>query len=161
MSKSRSYTGNTKAPRTSDESFGTIIVQTRIFVLSPLKKVYDGHDKVLHQRLMALRNEMRTRASTQSTELDAYLVTSYDEHMSDQLMESDERLKFLTGYSGTTGEAVITIKSAALWVDAAFYEQADHELNCDWRIFRSGEHPTIAEWISVSVHYFVIFKYND
>ncbi|KXJ79015.1 hypothetical protein RP20_CCG001990 [Aedes albopictus] len=90
---------------------------------------------------------MRTRASTQSTELDAYLVTSYDEHMSDHLMESDERLKFLTGFTGTTGEAVVTTKSAALWVDARFYEQADFELNCDWRIFRSGEHPTISEWV--------------
>lgn len=110
-------------------------------------QVYDGHDKTLHQRLTALRNEMRTRASTQSTELDAYLVTSYDEHMSDHLMESDERLKFLTGFTGTTGEAVVTTKSAALWVDARFYEQADYELNCDWRIFRSGEHPTISEWV--------------
>uniref|UniRef100_A0A8D8AK84 Xaa-Pro aminopeptidase 2 n=1 Tax=Culex pipiens TaxID=7175 RepID=A0A8D8AK84_CULPI len=110
-------------------------------------QLYDGHDKVLHQRLQSIRNEMRTRPSTQSTEVDAYLVTSYDEHMSDHLMESDQRLKFLSGFSGNSGEAVVTGKSAALWVDARFYDQADHEVNCDWKIFRRGEHPTIGEWI--------------
>lgn len=136
----------------NDESFMVIVhnVSESLFCCFWALQVYDGHDKTLHQRLTALRNEMRTRASTQSTELDAYLVTSYDEHMSDHLMESDERLKFLTGFTGTTGEAVVTTKSAALWVDARFYEQADYELNCDWRIFRSGEHPTISEWVLVS-----------
>lgn len=111
--------------------------------------MYDGHDSMLHQRLMALRNEMRTRSSTQSVEVDAYLVTSYDEHMSDHLMEADQRLQFISGFTGKNALAVVTLMSAALWVDPRYYDQAEYELNCDWKIFRNDDRPNLAEWISV------------
>ncbi|XP_055615430.1 xaa-Pro aminopeptidase 2 isoform X2 [Toxorhynchites rutilus septentrionalis] len=111
-------------------------------------QVYDGHDSMLHQRLTTLRNEMRTRPSTQSVEVDAYLVTPYDEHMSDHLMESDQRLQFISGFTGKNAQAVVTLKSAALWVDPRYYDQAEYELNCDWRIFRNDDRPNLAEWIS-------------
>ncbi|XP_058813731.1 xaa-Pro aminopeptidase ApepP isoform X2 [Topomyia yanbarensis] len=101
----------------------------------------------LHHRLTALRNEMRTRSSTQTTEIDAYIVTTYDEHMSDQLMESDRRLKFLTGFSGP-GLAVVTIRSAALWIDRSLHLQTEHEVNCNWKIFHNDEHATVREWIA-------------
>ncbi|XP_055524696.1 xaa-Pro aminopeptidase ApepP [Wyeomyia smithii] len=101
----------------------------------------------LHHRLTALRNEMRTRSSTQTTEVDAYVITYYDDHMSDQLMESDKRLNFVTGFSGP-GMAVITLRSAALWIDKWQHEQAEQELNCNWKVFLNDEHATIREWIA-------------
>ncbi|XP_058467362.1 xaa-Pro aminopeptidase ApepP [Malaya genurostris] len=118
----------------------------RIKCLSPNReKVQDNI--TLHHRLTALRNEMRTRSSTQSTEVDAYVITSFDEHMSDQLMESDQRLKFLTGFSGL-GLAVVTTRSAALWIDRSLYQQAEHEVNCNWKIFHNEEHAAVREWIA-------------
>uniref|UniRef100_A0AAG5CW59 Xaa-Pro aminopeptidase n=1 Tax=Anopheles atroparvus TaxID=41427 RepID=A0AAG5CW59_ANOAO len=110
-------------------------------------RVYEGHDNVLMKRLAALRTEMRTRTSTQSVELDAYLVPAYDEHQSTFLMESDQRVQFLTGFTGTIGEAVVLQHSAALWTDDRFLAQADQELNCAWRLYRTGERPTVAEYL--------------
>ncbi|XP_058057335.1 xaa-Pro aminopeptidase ApepP [Anopheles bellator] len=110
-------------------------------------QIYEGVDNVLMKRLQALRTEMRTRTSTQSAELDAYLVPSYDEHQSQYQMESDQRIKFLTGFSGTEGAAVVLLRSAAFWVDDRYVEQADQELNCAWRLFRQGERPSMAEYL--------------
>lgn len=110
-------------------------------------QVYEGQDNVLMKRLQALRAEMRNRASTQSAELDAYLVPSFDEHQSTYLMESDQRVKYLTGFGGTIGEAVVLQRSAAFWTDDRYLAQADQELNCAWRLFRNGERPTVAEYL--------------
>ncbi|XP_053672151.1 uncharacterized protein LOC128722505 [Anopheles nili] len=110
-------------------------------------QIYEGADNVLMKRLQALRAEMRSRASTQSAELDAYLVPMYDEHQSAYLMESDQRIRFLTGFSGSVGEAAVLLRSAAFWTDDRHLAQADQELNCAWRLFRTGESPTVAEYL--------------
>lgn len=110
-------------------------------------QLYEGLDNVLMKRLQALRSEMRTKTSTQVAELDAYLVPAFDEHQSTYLMESDQRVQFLTGFSGTIGEAVVLQRTAALWTDERLLEQADQELNCAWRLFKNGERPTIAEFL--------------
>ncbi|XP_312988.6 xaa-Pro aminopeptidase 1 [Anopheles gambiae] len=110
-------------------------------------QIYEGTDNVLMKRLQALRTEMRARTSTQSAELDAYLVPMYDEHQSQYLMEADQRIRFLTGFTGTIGEAVVLMRSAAIWTDDRYIEQADQELNCAWRLFRTGERPTVAEYL--------------
>uniref|UniRef100_A0A2M4CG52 Putative xaa-pro aminopeptidase n=1 Tax=Anopheles darlingi TaxID=43151 RepID=A0A2M4CG52_ANODA len=110
-------------------------------------QIFEGMDNVLMKRLQALRTEMRTRTSTQTAELDAYLVPSYDEHQSTYLMESDQRVRFLTGFTGTEGTAVVLLRSAAFWVNERDLEQADQELNCAWRLFRHGERPSMAEYL--------------
>ncbi|XP_055589839.1 uncharacterized protein LOC129742016 [Uranotaenia lowii] len=111
-------------------------------------QIHEGQYNVLHQRLTALKKEMRTRASTKNIEVDAYLITSYDEHMSDQLMESDKRLKFLTGFSEVSATAIVTMKSAVIWVDSQYQNLADLELNCDWQIFINGQDPSIPDWLA-------------
>ncbi|KFB44673.1 AGAP004109-PA-like protein [Anopheles sinensis] len=110
-------------------------------------QLYEGHDNVLMKRLQALRTEMRRRSSTQSMELDAYLVPGYDEHQSPFLMEADQRVQFLTGFTGSIGEAVVLQRTAALWTDDHFLAQADLEVNCAWKLFRKGERPTITDFL--------------
>lgn len=53
---------------------------------------------------------MRIRASVQGPEIDAYIITTYDEHQSDETAESDRRLQYISGFTGPSAEvAVITI----------------------------------------------------
>ena len=54
---------------------------------------------------------MRIRASVQGPEIDAYIVSSYDEHQLDQMDESDQRRKFISGFTGTVGDAVVIKKN--------------------------------------------------
>lgn len=49
---------------------------------------------------------MRIRSS-QDTEIDAYIVTSYDEHQIYQNDDIEGRLQFISGFSGQIGDAVV------------------------------------------------------
>lgn len=57
----------------------------------------------VEERLKLLRNEMRTRGSS----IDAYIVTSYDEHQIYQPNDVESRLQFISGFSGPIGDAVV------------------------------------------------------
>lgn len=99
------------------------------------------------RRLRDLRNEMQTRASVQGSELDAYIVTSFDDHQSEFVAEEDKRRQWLTGFNGTNGDLAITMLKSAIWTDDRFLQQADAELDCDWLLFRMGDFPSLAQWV--------------
>ena len=62
----------------------------------------------MERRLQVLRNEMRIRSSSQGhSEIDAYIVTSFDEHQNHQEDDSNGRLQFISGFSGPVGDAVV------------------------------------------------------
>ena len=56
--------------------------------------------------------------------LDAVFVPRADEHMGEYVPPSAERLKWLTGFSGSAGLAVITASAAAIFVDGRYVLQA-------------------------------------
>lgn len=91
---------------------------------------------------------MQIRASVQGSEIDGYIITSYDEHQSEFVAEEDKRRQYLTGFNGTNGDAVVTMTKCALWTDERFIQQADSELDCEWMIFKMGESPSISQWIA-------------
>ena len=49
--------------------------------------------------------------------LDAFLVPSGDSHQSEYIADADKRLKWISGFSGSSGFAAITKDKAALWTD--------------------------------------------
>lgn len=105
---------------------------------------------------------MQTRVSVVGPEVDAYIITSFDEHLNDHLQEFDERHIFISGFTGKVATIAVTTKSVALWTDERFIFLADDELDCDWHIFNMNESPSIAEWLGVNslFHYaeFIMFK---
>ncbi|CAO1403440.1 unnamed protein product [Diamesa hyperborea] len=105
----------------------------------------------MQSRLSALRNEMRVRTSLQGPEIEAYIVSSFDEHQSDKTDESERRLEFISGFTGLNGDAVITEKSVALWTDSQYLTKADKELDCEWKLFQIGEDPSIAQWLASQI----------
>lgn len=102
---------------------------------------------------------MRIRSSTQGTEIDAYIITSYDEHLNDEVAESDLRRHYLTGFLGSSANAVVTMQSVAIWTDDRYVVQADSELDCDWKIFKDNEQPNIPTWISVRIYKHIYIYY--
>jgi Xaa-Pro aminopeptidase len=60
--------------------------------------------------------------------LDAYLVPRADEHQGEYVPASAARLKFITGFSGSAGIAVVLKKSAVLFTDGRYTVQAKAEL---------------------------------
>lgn len=94
---------------------------------------------------------MQTREASMPG-VDAYIITSFDEHLNEETGDQDKRIRFISNFGGKSGLAVVTSKSAALWTDERFIDQADYDLDCDWQLFRFGEYPTIAEWLAVGFY---------
>jgi Xaa-Pro aminopeptidase len=70
------------------------------------------------ERIKALQGELKSR------KLKGFLVPHSDEHQSEYLAPQFERLAWLTGFTGSAGNAVVLDKEAALFVDGRYVLQA-------------------------------------
>ncbi len=61
--------------------------------------------------------------------VDGYIVPRGDEHQNEYVPPSAERLRFLTGFSGSAGLAIVLLDRAALFVDGRYTLQAAVEVD--------------------------------
>ncbi|XP_017145268.1 xaa-Pro aminopeptidase 2 [Drosophila miranda] len=105
-----------------------------------------------HSRLLALREQMQIRASLQGPEIYGYILPSTDEHLNQEVAARDQRMCYLTGYTGVRAVAAITHHGAAVWLEKRYAQQADGELDCDWEIYLANGNVSIADWLGSRVH---------
>src|SRR6478672_9747614 len=92
-------------------------------------------------RLAALRAELKRR------HLDGFLVPHADRHQSEYLPASEERLAWLTGFTGSAGSAVILADRAVLFTDGRYTLQAREQTDpALFTIEHMVEHP-MTEWL--------------
>jgi len=75
------------------------------------------------ERLAALRREMQRRG------LDGFILQRTDAHGSEYLPAAEERLAWLSGFTGSAGELVVLRDAAAVFVDGRYTVQAEAELD--------------------------------
>ncbi|APF26163.1 hypothetical protein NPD7_747 [Clostridium sporogenes] len=97
-------------------------------------------------------SERLTRLRTLMTEknIDMYIVPTADFHQSEYVGEHFKARKYITGFSGSAGTAVITKDHAGLWTDGRYFLQAGNQLKgTTVELFKMGEPgvPTIEEYI--------------
>ena len=99
-------------------------------------------------RLAALRALMRAATPP----LAAYVIPSSDEHLSEYTPARDERRAFISGFTGSSGTAVVTASEARLWTDARYWLQAEAELDAPagWRLMkdRAPGTPSVDDWLA-------------
>lgn len=61
-----------------------------------------------------MRNQLKMRVSLTGSDVGAYIVTSYDEHQNEDVAEWDKRRQYLTGFTGTIGDAVVCLYDLCL-----------------------------------------------
>ncbi len=71
--------------------------------------------------------------------LDAVLVPRADEYQSEYVPPSADRLRWLSGFSGSAGRIIITRDAAALFVDGRYVLQAPGEV--DTAVFEIAQVP--------------------
>jgi Xaa-Pro aminopeptidase len=86
--------------------------------------------------------------ASHSPPLDALVVPSEDYHQSEYVSARDQRRKFVSGFSGSAGLALITTKEALLWTDGRYFLQASKELSDQWKLMRGGEDPSVDIWMA-------------
>ena len=99
---------------------------------------------MIPERLAQLRQEMSKRG------IDVYVVPTADFHESEYVGEHFMARKYITGFTGSAGTAVITMDEAGLWTDGRYFVQAAAQLEgTTVKLFKSGEEgvPTVDEYI--------------
>ena len=97
----------------------------------------------MNRKLTALRTLMKHHR------IHAYLIPSSDPHQSEYVPECWRRRAFLTGFTGSTGDALVTLKTAGLWTDSRYYLQAERELRgSGFTLFKwgSADVPSWQDW---------------
>ena len=74
-------------------------------------------------RVKALLRELKSRR------LKGFLVPHSDQHQNEFLPPSEERLAWLTGFTGSAGVAIVTDKGSALFVDGRYILQAPKQVD--------------------------------
>ncbi|KAF9607623.1 hypothetical protein IFM89_037551 [Coptis chinensis] len=82
--------------------------------------------------------------------IDAYIVPSQDAHQSEFIAECFMRRAYISGFTGSSGTAVVTKDKAALWTDGRYFLQAEKQLSPSWILMRAGNYgvPTTSEWLN-------------
>ena len=93
---------------------------------------------------MSPNKKQRTPLSSIRSELsknkfDAFIIGSGDAHQSEYVCESDMRRKFISGFTGSAGTALILNDKALLWTDGRYFLQGEMELSEEWTLMKSGQ----------------------
>lgn len=87
------------------------------------------------------------RALLKELKLDGFYVPRNDEYMNEFIPKCAERLLWLTGFSGSAGQAVILQDKAALFVDGRYTVQAPQQVNTDIFEVLETPHSTASGWL--------------
>ena len=96
------------------------------------------------ERITALREVMAEK------KIDAYLVPTDDFHASEYVGEYFKCRKFITGFTGSAGRAVIMQEMAGLWTDGRYFVQAEKQLEGSTvTLYRMAEEgvPAVEEFV--------------
>lgn len=99
----------------------------------------------INQRLESLREVMRRE------HLSAFIFPSTDAHQSEYVADHWQGRTWISGFNGSAGTAVVTMKSAALWTDSRYFLAAEEQLEgTEFQLMKlkiEGT-PTISEWLA-------------
>ena len=111
----------------------------RIFATMNMKK------NEICMRVQALRAYMREK------NLQAFIFPSTDPHCGEYVPDHWMTRKWISGFDGSAGTAVVTLEDAALWTDSRYFLAAADQLNgTPFRLMKDKleETPTISQWLS-------------
>ena len=99
---------------------------------------------IIRERLTTFRQELRRIG------LDGFIIPRADEHLSEYVPTSAERLAWLTGFTGSAGVAVVLPDRAAAFTDGRYVLQLAAQTNADlWERKHITEEPP-PSWLAAN-----------
>ncbi|MCJ8734024.1 hypothetical protein PDJAM_G00230660 [Pangasius djambal] len=93
------------------------------------------------RRLHELRAVMKTH------NISAYIIPGTDAHLSEYIAPRDARLAWMSGFTGSSGTAVVTQDKAVLWTDSRYWVQAERQMDCNWELEKDISISSITKWL--------------
>ncbi|MBQ7461417.1 MAG: aminopeptidase P family protein [Bacteroidaceae bacterium] len=110
------------------------------------------------ERVEALRCFLRRNG------LCAFIIPSTDPHQGEYVPEHWQTRRWISGFDGSAGTAVVTLTDAALWTDSRYYIAAAKQLEgTPFRLMKDGlpETPSIEEWLIETIHNSEFIIHNE
>lgn len=98
----------------------------------------------IKERITRLREEMRRE------HLGAFIFPTSDPHNSEYTADHWKGREWISGFNGSAGTAVVTLRHAALWTDSRYFIAAEEQLRgTEFQLMKLKVEgtPTIAEWL--------------
>ena len=96
------------------------------------------------------QKENLLRTLMQREGIQAFITPSTDPHAGEYVPERWKSRRWISGFTGSAGIAVVTTEQAALWTDSRYFIQATEQLqNSDFQLMKEKIEgtPTIPEWL--------------
>ncbi|CAH2314840.1 xaa-Pro aminopeptidase 2 [Pelobates cultripes] len=97
--------------------------------------------KISTEDLHNIRQEM------QAQNISAYIIPATDAHLGEYTAPREKRRQWLSGFTGSSGTAVVTSSRAAVFTDSRYWTQAERQMDCNWELQRTISSGDIVAWI--------------
>lgn len=105
---------------------------------------------IIEKRLAALRDVMKQES------IDAFIFPSTDPHNGEYVPEHWEGRKWISGFNGSAGTAVVTMDAAALWTDSRYFLAAAEQLGgTEFKLMKERIEgtPSIIKWLGMKLSF--------
>lgn len=99
---------------------------------------------LVNEKIKILRDSMRDKGFT------CYIEATGDPHSSEYVADYYKGREFLTGFTGSSGTAIVTLDKAILWTDGRYFIQAEEQIkNTEFVLYKMGtpNYPSVKEWL--------------
>ncbi|MDU8944906.1 aminopeptidase P family protein [Ovoidimarina sediminis] len=93
-------------------------------------------------RLKALRAAMKTQ------QVDGFLIPRSDAHQGEYVAPCDDRLSWLTGFTGSAGFSVVLADEAGIFIDGRYRTQVKHQVDTGHFTPVNWPETKLADWVS-------------
>lgn len=98
--------------------------------------------QIIQERLAAVRAEMAKSG------LDAFIVPRADEYLGEYVPARNERLRWLSGFSGSAGMAIVLKDSAVIFVDGRYTVQVRQQVSAELFSYSSLQDDPPPQWLA-------------
>lgn len=103
-------------------------------------------NKAIGKRVEELRAWMKGQG------IEAMVVSTMDPHNSEYVAEHWQCRRWVSGFTGSAGTAVVTLTDALLWTDSRYWLQAEEQLkDTPYRLMKDLVDITVNEWLRNNV----------
>jgi len=107
-----------------------------------------------------VKNLPKLRRKMKVLGLDGFLVPHEDEYQNEYLPESNDRLMWVSGFTGSAGAAVIMTEHAAIFTDGRYTLQVRDQVSGDLFDYMSLEDTSVAAWLGQTAQPGQVFGYD-
>ena len=105
-------------------------------------------------------NLPKLRKALSDANLDGFIIPHEDEYQNEYLPDCNERLMWVTGFTGSAGAALVLIHKAAVFVDGRYTLQVRDQVDGDLFEYKSLENEGLQNWLAENTQKTQVIGYD-